>query len=457
MRGCSASTPREPRAQAVAHVRSLAHVDDPRVEPTHDIHARAVGRGAKTRSELRFVIEKALCAPRGRHAGHCIAAQRDPSAASSSATNCGLIEHTDIEPLGLLQLAPRRGPGNHRVGLAADARARVAAERADPRLGVGAAHPVEAPGDHPGLTAPRATAARRAFGVHARGAEMLEHRASLRSTRTTRPCARRPPPRCPRRRAGPPRWPPRAHRCCRNAPRGSRRCAHRHDGSPSALMNRASGTRRRDAIELDQLGGGPLRKSVQRQQLLGGEPEQIGRLGDIPEVDELIDDRRTQAFDVHRAACGEVDEQLAPLRGTERIQAAPHHLPLLAHEQRVAGGAVLGHLPRGGPLGTLLEDHSLDLGDDVACLVDQHRVADAHVLARHLVLVVEGAAPNRGTRDQRGFQDRDRRHGTGAPDLDVDVEHLRLVLLGRELVGDRPARCARDRCRAPPARRAMRP
>ena len=111
----------------------------------------------------------------GRHAGHCIAAQRDPSAAFSSARNCGLVEDPDVEALRLLQLAPGDAPATTawvlrltlELGLPPSAWIRASASA---RL-----MPVEAAGDHPRLTAPRARRHRRHARDHAGCTEMLEH------------------------------------------------------------------------------------------------------------------------------------------------------------------------------------------------------------------------------------------------------------------------------------------
>ena len=84
---------------------------------------------------------------------------------------------------------------------------------------------------------------------------------------------------------------------------------------------------------LDQLRGGPVGESLQRQQLLDGDVEQVRRLGHISEIEQLVDHSGTEAFDVHCSARREVDEQLTPLRGTEWIHAAPHHLSLLADKK----------------------------------------------------------------------------------------------------------------------------
>ena len=61
------------------------------------------------------------------------------------------------------------------------------------------------------------------------------------------------------------------------------------------------------------------------------------------------------------------------------------------------------------------------------------------------VLVVQGRLAHDAARDARRLHDGERRRAAGASDRDDDVEQLRVDLLGRVLVGDRPARCAAGR------------
>ncbi len=51
-----------------------------------------------------------------------------------------------------------------------------------------------------------------------------------------------------------------------------------------------------------QLLRGALRETVERQQLLGGHLEEVGGVGDEARVDQLVDDRLTEALDVHPCA-----------------------------------------------------------------------------------------------------------------------------------------------------------
>ena len=92
----------------------------------------------------------------------------------------------------------------------------------------------------------------------------------------------------------------------------------------------------------------------------------------------------------------------------------------------------------------LVEHDFQNLRDDVAGALHDDRVADAHVLPRDLVLVVQRGVRHHDAADRDRLQLRDRRQRAGAPDLNLDrLEHGRRPL-GRELVRRRPARAARD-------------
>ena len=98
-------------------------------------------------------------------------------------------------------------------------------------------------------------------------------------------------------------------------------------------------------------------------------------------------------------------------------------------------------LGAGGPL---VEHDFENLRDHVARALHDDGVADAHVLARDLVLVVQRGVLDDDAADRDRLQLGDRRQRAGAADLNLDtLEHGRRAL-GRELVRDRPAGTARD-------------
>ena len=85
-----------------------------------------------------------------------------------------------------------------------------------------------------------------------------------------------------------------------------------------------------------------------------------------------------------------------------------------------------------------------DLGNHVAGPLDDDQIADPHILADDLVLVVQGGAADHHAADRHRLQLRDRSHGARPADLDRDRLQPRLRLLRRELVSDGPARSAAD-------------
>ena len=92
----------------------------------------------------------------------------------------------------------------------------------------------------------------------------------------------------------------------------------------------------------------------------------------------------------------------------------------------------------------LVEHDFENLRDDVAGALHDDRVADAHVLARDLVLVVQRRVGDDDAADRDRLQLGDRRQRAGAADLDLDRLDDRRRPLGGEFVRDRPARAARD-------------
>ena len=127
---------------------------------------------------------------------------------------------------------------------------------------------------------------------------------------------------------------------------------------------------------------------------------------------------------------------------------SPRTAPSSLDDRRAADRAALGHLELALVPGPPLDDRPDDLGDDVASLLEHDAVADPDVLAADLVEVVE-RGPGDGRAGHLGRrQVGDRRERPGPPDVRDDVLDDALDLLGRELVGDGPARCAADHAEA---------
>ena len=96
------------------------------------------------------------------------------------------------------------------------------------------------------------------------------------------------------------------------------------------------------------------------------------------------------------------------------------------------------------PIRPLVFDRAEDLRDDVASALKEHGVADTDVFPGNFVLVVEGGVLDHDASDGDGLELGDGGQRTGAADLNVDVVQDRRRSFGREFIGNREARCARD-------------
>src|SRR6185312_9265515 len=184
------------------------------------------------------------------------------------------------------------------------------------------------------------------------------------------------------------------------------------------------------------------------------EAEDVGRRADelvLPECGEVL---VAQPLDIEGVARHEMTQPLDHLRRADQpAGAAPGRLALLAHGEAAADRAAwlavaaardLGRqVIRLAALRPALEHHRDDLRDDVAGTLHDDRVALADVLARDLVLVVQGGALDDDAADGDRRQLRDRRQRAVAADLDRDPLEYGLRLLGREFMRDCPARRAR--------------
>ena len=121
-------------------------------------------------------------------------------------------------------------------------------------------------------------------------------------------------------------------------------------------------------------------------------------------------------------------------------------------------GHFFGGLALSQPLALAALDQRRDhLRDHVAGARDHDLVALADVLARQVLLVVQGGGRDRDAADVDRLEHRERQQPPGAADVPDDLVQLRRRGDRRELPGDRPARLAAGDPELPPQRRAGRP
>src|SRR5262249_1971708 len=136
-------------------------------------------------------------------------------------------------------------------------------------------------------------------------------------------------------------------------------------------------------------------------ELLGFEPEDVGWLFDQPVLPEFGDVLRPEPLDVKAVAGDKMLEPLDRLRRTDQPAGAPpRRHALLAHRQRIADRAMLGEPVGLGVRRPPLEDDADNLRDYVTSALHRDGVADPHILARDLVLVVQCCALHDDTADR---------------------------------------------------------
>ena len=135
-------------------------------------------------------------------------------------------------------------------------------------------------------------------------------------------------------------------------------------------------------------------------------------------------------------------------RAGQAADAAPHCLALAAHRVAAAGRAFVGEDKGRRVRRPVFQHWTQYLRDHIAGALQDHGIAHAHILAGDLVLIMQGGAADHDAADIHRLQIGDRGQGAGAADLDFDVEDPGLCLLGREFMGNRPARRAADHAEA---------
>ena len=135
-------------------------------------------------------------------------------------------------------------------------------------------------------------------------------------------------------------------------------------------------------------------------------------------------------------------------RTDEATGTAPHHISFagffvdLANRVTFADWANYRHFVGRAACGPLIQHDADNLWDHIAGPLHDDRIADADILARNLVFVVQRGIGHNHAADRDGLKLGDGRQGTRAANLDLDVAENSRRLLGREFVRNRPARAS---------------
>ena len=209
--------------------------------------------------------------------------------------------------------------------------------------------------------------------------------------------------------------------------------AQRHEKS-----HQGGGLARLDPVE--QILRRLISKTVEGKELLLRQVIEIGRVLDQLPVDQLLQRGVAEALDVERG--DEMSQVLEDLCRTDGIDTASGRFTGLADEVRAAFRAFLRHPPGPARRRALLREDPNHLRDHVTGPLDDDVVPRPDVLARHLVLVVQGGAADGDTADLDGREPGHRGNRASAADVNLDLLDDRFGLLRRKLEGERPTRTA---------------
>ena len=191
----------------------------------------------------------------------------------------------------------------------------------------------------------------------------------------------------------------------------------------------------------NQFGGADRGKPFQPGHLFNGQRVDIRRVAHQAGFGELQDRSLTQTLDIHRPARTPVDDSLVTLKRTGRLDTASIRLTVRSN-QRTFQRTGTDHRERPGRQAdrTQRQHRPDDLGDHVASLAHNHRVAWPHVFHGDLVLIVQRRHSYRRATNKHRFQHRERCGPPGTSNRNLDATQQRGALLWRELVCDCPPR-----------------
>ena len=152
------------------------------------------------------------------------------------------------------------------------------------------------------------------------------------------------------------------------------------------------------------------------------------------------------ALNIQRAAAAKMLQPLHRLRRADQpAGAAAHHIIANPHRMAATGRADIREDKCRAPPRPIGIHHRNNLRNNIARALQNHPVPRADILARNLILIVQGGVRNRNAAHHHRLHHRARRQRPGAADLNVDAQQSGDGLLSREFPGNRPARRAADK------------
>ena len=177
-------------------------------------------------------------------------------------------------------------------------------------------------------------------------------------------------------------------------------------------------------------------KPSSAQQVVDGQPVEVGRLGDEPGLHQPQHELLAHAVDVHRAARDEVRQsRCSPRPGRPRFGQRCLTSPSALHHRRAAGRAAVGHRPRAGRACRAARASAArpPAGSRRPARWTITRVALADVLAADVLLVVQRRERHGHAADVHRLEHGERVQRPGAADVDADVASVVSAVVGANL------------------------
>ena len=181
-------------------------------------------------------------------------------------------------------------------------------------------------------------------------------------------------------------------------------------------------------------------------QLEFGQPVQIRHRTHHAFIYQHFDQPVAKTFNIHRLA-GRImaDGFFALSRAIQAAGTACYRLTLNLDNVGTANRAMRRHFNRRCVSRAFFRHHLHHLRNNIACPANEHGIADVHIQTADFIHVMQGGVGNRDAADKHRFQACNRSNSASTAHLEFDVFNDRQLFLGRELVGNGPARCPGDK------------
>ena len=189
---------------------------------------------------------------------------------------------------------------------------------------------------------------------------------------------------------------------------------------------------------IQQLLGGLGPGFPESGELLQGQIIDVCRCVNGPLGNETVHNGAAKAFNIHGIPADKMGNVPAQLGGALRTGAA-QECPILVPLDRGTADRTIFRQKIGHGIRRAAGQVNLqNFGDDLPCLADFHRIADADIQPGDKVLIVQGGIGHGGSRQLNGTDHGLGGQNTGTPHLNDNILYHRQLFFRRVLIGNGP-------------------